>query len=153
MNPIHKTCDSYKPSTDLMFQMTIDKTHPINISGLENIVQSQIFRSFQKEHPDTRLRMVFIVHPTIFKEFKKQSYTYKSEEEEEGNPKAASKSRQRNTTKRKEERKIAIETQVCQYVMEVDLEERLRSLRQKFATKRLRSGKDSNERVKKRKES
>jgi len=97
--------------------------------------------------------MVFIVHPAVFKEFKKQSYTYKSEEEEEGNSKVASKNRQRNTMKRKEERKIAIETQVCQYVMEVDLEERLRSLRQKFGTKRRWSGNDSDERVKKRKDS
>ena len=117
-----------------MFQMTVGKTHSINISCLENIVQSQIFRSFQKEHPDTPLRMAFIVHPAVFKEFKKQSYTYKSEEEEEGNSKAASKSRQRNTTKRKEERKIAIETQVCQYVMEVDRGERLGSFRQKIGT-------------------
>ena len=69
-----------------MFQMTVGKTHPINISILENIVQSQIFRSFQKERPPT-----LDLHRPVFKDFKKQSYTYKSEEEEEGNSKAASK--------------------------------------------------------------
>jgi hypothetical protein len=145
VSPIHKTCDSYKPSDGLMFQMTVGKTHPINISGLENVVQSQVFRSFQKEHPETPLRMIFIVHPSVFKNFKKQSYTYKSKEkEQEGNSKTTSKNRKRNTTKRKAEQKIAIETQVCQYVMEVDLEERLRSLRQKMGIKRPRSAKDSN---------
>lgn len=112
VSKIHKTCDAYKPSEGLMLQMTIGVSHQINICGLEDILKSGIFDEWIKQHPNEKLRMIFIVHPSVYKEFTKQTYTY-NHVAEEGNSKDNSEKRQRNT----EKRKAAAESKVTQYVI------------------------------------
>ena len=131
-----------------MLQMTIGVSHQINICGLEDILKSGIFDDWTKQHPNEKLRMIFIVHPSVYKEFTKQTYTY-NYVAEEGNSKDDSEKGLRNTEKRKEERKAAIESKVTQYVMAVDLEKRLKVLLQP-GVKRLRQEEDTGEREKKR---
>lgn len=125
----HKTCDSYQPSSGIMFQMTIGKEHPINISGLEGVLQSNIFQPWQKLNPDQKLKMIFVVHNSVFKEFSKQSYKY-NDVDPNGNSKNAANTKSKNTPAVKEQRKNFVENKVTQYVLEVDLGPKLRSLRQ-----------------------
>src|SRR5204863_3039580 len=114
----HKICDSYKLSLGAMFQMTVGKLHDVNISGLEEILQSNIFQAWQKEHPNDYLKFIFIVHKSTFKEFGKQTYKYTNDIG--GNSKAAQEQRTRNTAKVNERRKTAVEAKIRQYVLEVD---------------------------------
>jgi hypothetical protein len=124
---IHKTCDSYLPSKGLMFQMTVGETHPINMSGLEELLQSNIFADWEKEHPDEKLKMIFVVHPSVYKSFKKQTYLYSRDE--------------KSKNERKQEVKQEVESKVTQYVMMVDLEQTLR-VAAKPGAKRKRSESD-----------
>jgi hypothetical protein len=57
-----------------MFQMTVGKSHEINISGLEEILKSNIFEAWRKERQDEYLKLMFIVHKSTYKEFGKQNY-------------------------------------------------------------------------------
>lgn len=123
-----KTCDSYLPSSGLMVQMTVGKQHPINISGLEEILKSNIFQSWQENNPDEKLRLIFIVHKSVFNNFGKQSYKY-NDGDANGNSITAAKNRLRNNLNIKEERKRHVEAKVTQYVLGVDLEQTLKRLR------------------------
>jgi hypothetical protein len=124
----HKTCDSYKLSLGAMLQMTTGETHDINVSGLEEILQSNIFQAWQKEHPNDDLKFIFIVHKSTFKEFGKQTYEY-GKVDIGGNSKATQEQRKRNTAKVKEGRKMAVEAKIRQYILEVDVEELLKNCR------------------------
>jgi hypothetical protein len=59
-----------------MFQITIAKEHPIDISSLEGVLQSNIFRPWQNLNPNQKWKMIFVLHSFVFKEFSKQSYKY-----------------------------------------------------------------------------
>ena len=125
---IHKTCNSYKPSMGAMFQMTVGKSHEINISGLEEILRSKVFDSWRKEHRNECLKLIFIVHKSVYQEFGKQHYRFTSPDAEE-NCKAAQAKKPRNTIKLKESRKRSIESKIRQYVLEIDVEELLKNYR------------------------
>jgi len=56
--------------------MTVGKSHDINISGLEDILKSEVFEDWRQQHPDEKLKMIFIVHPSVYEKFTKQSYLY-----------------------------------------------------------------------------
>jgi hypothetical protein len=131
-----------------MLQMTVGTCHEINVSGLEDILKSKVFEEWQQQHPDEKLKMIFIVHPSVYEEFNKQSYLY-NYVAAEGNSKDDSKTRPRNTEKRREERKAFIESQVVQYVMTIDLEQRLTIIQQQ-GRKRQRDDLDSSDREEKR---
>jgi hypothetical protein len=102
----HKTCDRYIPGAGLLLQMTVGKDHKINISSIKNILASGKFREWEDQHPGQPLRLVFIVHPTVFDNFTKQTYRY-SDKSTDG-------SKHRNNQKQKTERKEKVESQVQQ---------------------------------------
>ena len=128
VSKIHKTCDSYKLSLGAMFQMTVGKTHDINISGLEEILRSNIFEAWRKKHTNEYLKLIFVVHKSTYQEFGKQNYKY-TKVDIEGNSKAAQQKRKRNTATAKESRRRAVEAKIRQYVLEVDLEKLLKKYR------------------------
>jgi hypothetical protein len=111
-----------------MFQMTVGKTREINISGLEEVLKSNIFEGWRKEHKDEYLKLIFIVHKSTYQEFGKQSYKY-TNVDSEGNSKAAKDQRKRNTAKIKASRKLTVESAIRQYILEVDIEELLKNYR------------------------
>jgi hypothetical protein len=84
-----------------MLQITVGASHDINISGLEDILKSKVFEDWQQQHLNEKLKMIFIVHPSVYKEFTKQLYLY-NYVAAEGSSKNDSKTRLRNTEKRKE---------------------------------------------------
>jgi hypothetical protein len=118
---IHKTSDGYMPGSGLLVQMTVGADHEINIAGIEDVLEAGVFTEWGDKHPDENLRLIFIVHPSVFDAFQKQTYRY-SNEEVEG-------TKIRNTEKRKKMRRDRVEDRVEQYVMKVDLKETLERLR------------------------
>ena len=70
----HRTCQLYRPSHGVILQLTVGKTHEIDISGLEEAIKSDIFKTWKAEHPNLKLRLIFVVHPSVFMEFDKQTY-------------------------------------------------------------------------------
>jgi hypothetical protein len=125
----NKACDLYIPSDGIMLQMTVAGHHPVKISGLEDVLGSRIFLRWMQENPGQKLKLVFLVHPSKFEEFGTQSYSY-DEVDKEGNSTAASKLRAKNTKARRDERKSEVEKYITQYVMEVNIEDRIRSYRE-----------------------
>jgi hypothetical protein len=90
--------------------------------------RSNIFQDWETSNPGGKIRLLFIVHPSGFREFSKQSYKY-HDVDPNGNSIKATKEKPRNAAKVKEQRKKKAELQVIQHVLEVDLEGRLRKLR------------------------
>jgi hypothetical protein len=122
VSPTHKTCDGYIPGAGLFLQMTVGKDHKINISGIENVLKSGKFGTWEDQHPNQPLRLLFIVHPTVFDNFTKQTYRY-PDRTKHGNK------------KQKAERKEKVENQVQQYVLKVDLRDKLQN---KFCSRKRR---------------
>lgn len=119
----HKASDSYIPSDGLLLQMTVSNDHRVQISGLEEALESKIFKKWEDENPDKTLRLIFIIHPSVLAQFTKQTYKYADNSE-----KGISKPRARQTVKMKEKRMKRVEDSITQYALSVDLEARLRTL-------------------------
>jgi hypothetical protein len=120
----HKLSDGYIPGSGVLVQMTVGVDHEINIAGIEEVLEARVFGEWEDKHPDEKLRLIFIVHPSVFDHFQKQTYRYPNKEVEG--------TKIRSTDKRRKTRKDQVEDRVEQYVMTVDLKERLEQLRASF---------------------
>jgi hypothetical protein len=145
----HKSCDAYIPSKGLLFQMTVGKTHPIKILGLEDVIDSGIFHEWLAQHPGSRLKLVFILHPSVYQEFGKQSYLY-SNASPHGKSKLSLSKQPWSTENVKIMRKMKVEDYITQFAMSVDLEQRQRELRRHTAKKRRYRSAEEKERKRKR---
>lgn len=115
--------------------MTVSKTHPISISGLETVLESGIFNEWLAKHPGSKLKLVFVLHPSVYEEFGKQSYAY-SDVSSRDKSKLSFTQKPWNTQKVNDERKGEIEDYITQYAASVDLGQRLRELRGSTIKKR-----------------
>ena len=114
----HPTCDGYIPEQGIMLQMTIGEEHNINIEGLERAMNSGIFQEWEDEHPEEKLKLIFVVDSAVYSEYqRKQTFRYSRSEKNANN-------KRKNETKKEK-----IESQMEQYVLKIDLSARLRELR------------------------
>jgi hypothetical protein len=144
----HRTYDLYRPSDGQILHMTVGKPHEIDISGLEEAIKSHIFETWKAEHPNKKLQLIFVVHPSVFMEFDKQTYKDSEPSPYEGGSKKGSECKEKNIAEAKDRRKSDVEKMITQYVLTVDLGDRLRDLRNGVGRKRGREEDDLQDLVK-----
>jgi hypothetical protein len=112
----HKSSDSYIPEDGLMLQITTASVHGINVQGIYNSLTSGIFGQWENDNGGSP-RFLFIVHPLAYDDFTMQEFGH-------------SKSNKKGLTEAIKRMQLERVQDVEQWVMSVDLKERLKVIRQ-----------------------
>jgi len=70
----HVSVDFYVPHLGMLIQITVGKKHGVKSSGLEKILKDKLFNAWRNDHPDQKLRLVFLCDRFNFDQFTKQPY-------------------------------------------------------------------------------
>jgi len=112
--PNHTPGDSYVPGNGLILQMSVGKSHNINVKGVEELLDSGAFGPWEDGNPQDLIKFVFVLHEDVADKYDLQplKFTY--------NPK------HRGTEKKRAQ---YVNSHIKQYTFTVDLEKRLQELR------------------------
>jgi hypothetical protein len=120
----HASLDRYLPTSGVILQMTVGKSHPINASGLEKALQSKVFAKWEDKNPTERIKFIFVLDGENDDINKKQSFAFGESEQKKTSEELEQKRRRGKRSRRQE----AIELRIEQYTLRVDLEGRLKKL-------------------------
>ena len=70
---VHSTCDAYIPKKEIMLQITIGQEHTINMDGLEQIIDSGIFRKWKTNIQGSHLNLCLLLTHQLIHNSKKSN--------------------------------------------------------------------------------